>query len=143
MDWNKGPNAGVGSHYPKCPDCKVPLTVPLLQLVEEEEVSVGKYNQKKYVNSDCLLPIMSRDGRYLLIIYSMNVFFKKLSNSIFNSILNPYCSIHKHLINSKIICDYSIHNHLINSKIICDHSIKNNIQIKIISDYSIQNKFTN
>ena len=35
------------------------MTVPLLQLVEEEEVGVGKCNQKKYANSDCLHPIMS------------------------------------------------------------------------------------
>ena len=77
MDWNEGPNAGVGSHYPKCPDCKVPMTVPLLQLVEEEEVGVGKYNQMKYANSDCLPPIMCGGGRYLLNIHRNHDFYRE------------------------------------------------------------------
>ena len=45
VDWKEGPNFGVGSHYPKCPDCKAPMTLPLLQLVEEEEVNMMKVCQ--------------------------------------------------------------------------------------------------
>ena len=40
VDWKQGPNAGIGSHYPHCPDCKVPMTLPLLQLVHEEKVDM-------------------------------------------------------------------------------------------------------
>ena len=45
VDWKEGPNVGVGSHYPKCPDCKTPMTMPLLQLVEEEEVNMTEVCQ--------------------------------------------------------------------------------------------------
>ena len=39
MNWVQGPIAGVGSKYPECPDCNIPMTVPLLQFVEQKGVS--------------------------------------------------------------------------------------------------------
>ena len=71
MDWVQGPNAGVGSCYPECPDCKVPMTLPLLQLVYEEAVIMNIIRNRFFCISF---------HSFLLTLFLITLFDEKVQN---------------------------------------------------------------